>query len=61
MMTRKHYVQFVKIFADNYDAIIHTDGKILEDFCDVFAKDNPRFNKPLFMLTVENRSRENYG
>ena len=61
MMSRKHYVQFAKIFGDNYDTIIRTDGQILEDFCDMFARDNSSFNKSLFMLAVERRSRENYG
>ena len=48
-MTRKDYVEVAKILGDNID---YTQNKIVQDFIEMFKKDNPRFDANRFIDAV---------
>ena len=48
-MTRKDYIEVAKILGDNID---FTQNKIVQDFCEMFKKDNPRFDSARFIDAV---------
>ena len=50
MMTRKHYVAVAEIIkAFPHGSPTASQAKLIEAFADMFAQDNPRFDRGVFV------------
>ena len=67
MFTKRHYERIAQAFAETkgyYDGVevnAAVDGVrnyIAEELADMFAEDNPRFNRKLFMAAAKAESHE---